>query len=188
MLSPPLPASSSQSKLIDSPMKILLAALLVSSSINAQEPKRIYTEADVVRCTEAEAKIVDKNKASFDKLYSSVLDNYNGAQPCIGAWARNVKGPGASLCSTPGSHFEVGEIQAGSSAELAGIKQGDALLRVAGNPIRFHLDFELAVLSAIPGSSLNIEVKQDASTKSTLVRVGLMSIKPGSSMLCQFAQ
>jgi predicted metalloprotease with PDZ domain len=169
-------------------MKILLAALLVSSSINAQEPKRINTEADAVRCAEAEAKIVDENKASLDKLYSSAMDNYNGGQPCIGIWAVNVKGPGASVCTTSGSHFEVGEVQAGSSAELAGLRQGDALLSVAGNPIRFHLDFELAVLSALPGSNLNVEVKQDASTKSTLVRVGLMSIKPGSSMLCQFAQ
>jgi C-terminal processing protease CtpA/Prc len=169
-------------------MKIFLAALLVSSSINAQEPKGINAEADALRCAEAEAKIVDENKASLDKLYSSSMDSYNGGQPCIGIWAVNVKGAGASVCTTSGSHFEVGEVQAGSSAELAGLRQGDVLLSVAGNPIRFQLDFELAVLSALPGSNLNVEVKQDASTKSTLVRVGLMYIKPGSSMLCQFSQ
>jgi predicted metalloprotease with PDZ domain len=169
-------------------MKILLAALLVAFNANAQGLTRVDTEADVFKCAEAEVEIVDKNKTSFDKLFSSAMDDYNGAQPCIGFWARNVKGPGASACGASGPQFEVGEVQPGSSADLAGLKRGDVLLKVAGKPIRFHLDFELALLGAKPGSNLNVEVKQSTSTKSTLVQVGLMSIKPGSSMLCQSAR
>lgn len=169
-------------------MKLLLAALLLTVDVNAQEPTPVDSVVDVVQCAEVEAEIIDKNKASFGALFSNAMDNYNGAQPCIGFWAHNVKGPGASVCGTSGPQFQVGEVQEGGSADHAGFKQGDALLKVAGNPIRFHLDFELAILKARPGSNLNIEVKQGISIRSSLVRVGLMSIKPGSSMLCRFSQ
>lgn len=166
-------------------MKILLAALLVAFNVNAEGPTPVDTEADVFKCAEAEAEIVDKNKRSFDKLFSNAMDDYNGAQPCIGFWARNIKGPSASVCGASAPQFEVGEVQPGSSADFAGLKPGDVLLNIAGKPIRFHLDFELAILGAKPGSKLNVEVKQSPSTKSTLVQVGLMPIKPASSMLCQ---
>ena len=55
--------------------------------------------------------------------------------------------------------FVVGEIQAGSNAEKGGMKVGDRILSINGNPVKYYDEFE-AVKQANKGKQVTLEVAQ----------------------------
>lgn len=135
-------------------------------------------------CLQKEDRQVERNKVQMDQLFRAAMERYKGAQPCVGVWARSVHGPGFSVCSKSEPHFVLGTVQPDSGASAAGLREGDILLSVNGFPVKFHLDFEVQVLAAEPGTTVAIATQRDGKPLNHQVVVGLLRVAPDSPLSC----
>ena len=64
--------------------------------------------------------------------------------------------------------FAVGQVQMGSNAEKGGLKEGDRILSIAGEPVTYYHEFE-AVKQANKGKEVTLEVVQSSSDPESAV-------------------
>jgi membrane-associated protease RseP (regulator of RpoE activity) len=135
-------------------------------------------------CLQQEDHQVERNKVQMDQLFRAAMERYKGAQSCVGVWARNLHGPGFSVCGKSEPHFVLGPVQPDSGASDAGLREGDILLSINEFPVKFHLDFEVQVLAAAPGTIVSIATQRDGKILSHQVIVGLLRVAPDAPLLC----
>lgn len=63
-------------------------------------------------------------------------------------------------------------VDAGSPAAQAGVQVGDVLQRMAGNPIRHGVDFQLMLIGRRPGEKLTMELNRNGKTITTQAVLG----------------
>lgn len=82
--------------------------------------------------------------------------------PTIGVLFRMSSGAGGVILDT---------VLAGSTAEAAGLRAGDRVLRVEGKSVKDSVQLAIALFEAAPGSTITIEFERDGQTKVARVAV-----------------
>ncbi|MCO5297855.1 MAG: PDZ domain-containing protein [Fimbriimonadaceae bacterium] len=96
-----------------------------------------------------------------------VLDGFRSPShevihPSLGVFCRDAPGAGAV----------VEMVQAGSSANMAGLRPGDIIFQLNGSPVKNQIDFAKLVFEQEVGSIIPMRVRRGASTVLMMVRVG----------------
>lgn len=96
-----------------------------------------------------------------------VLDGFRSPShevihPSLGVFCRDAPGGGAV----------VEMVQAGSSANVAGLRPGDVIFQLNGSPVKNQIDFAKLVFEQEVGSIIPMRVRRGASTVLMMVRVG----------------
>lgn len=119
----------------------------------------------------------------FDELYRRNLEaNVNGV-PCIGVAAR--KPATTSACARESEQVVLGDIEAGSPAERAGLKSGDILLSVAGMAQNYWRDLEVQTLRSTIGDRLPLQIIRNGQIITANVEIGRMVVLPGEPFVCK---
>ncbi len=66
----------------------------------------------------------------------------------------------------------VAQVESGTPAAKAGIKQGDVILKLNGQPVQSANDLRLRVSQTEPGTTVNLEVSRDGKTQTIPVTLG----------------
>ncbi len=68
--------------------------------------------------------------------------------------------------------FVVGDVTSGGPADEAGIRSGDVLVSLDGEPIRDFFDFRVAIANSQPGTEVELEVFRDGENMNFTVELG----------------
>lgn len=98
---------------------------------------------------------------SLQQAMKGLLQGKDVQRPSIGVDVKNAKGGGALIAA----------VHPGSSAEEAGIKQGDVVLEIDSQPIQDQVDLARIVMEHEVGSSMRIKLKRGRQILIVPVRV-----------------
>lgn len=73
----------------------------------------------------------------------------------------------------------VSEVQAGSPAEKAGVKQGDVILRLNGAELANTAELRNKVALLLPGSNAEVDIIRDGQNQTVSIKIGERPTKPG---------
>lgn len=68
--------------------------------------------------------------------------------------------------------FIIGDIEQGGPADEAGLKSGDVVVELDGEPVRDFFDFRVAIASASPGTEVELGIFRDGEEMSITVELG----------------
>ncbi len=134
--------------------------------------------------------VKDTNGAtrSISVTLAAAPDKPDSAFRGVGFGARDSGGarnaPGQSPVPDAAPRFVIASVVAGSPAELAGLKQGDAIVAVDGNAVAAQDDLAGLVTARKPGDSIKLEVTDAAGASRTIsVTLGDNPSKVGTAYL-----
>jgi S1-C subfamily serine protease len=84
------------------------------------------------------------------------------AHPALGIFCRDAPGDGAVI----------EQVQANSPAQQAGLRPGDVILELAGEPIENQIEYAKVLLRQRVGSTVPIKIRRSGETIDLVVRVG----------------
>jgi hypothetical protein len=138
--------------------------------------------ADREQCLSVERSVIAANSKSMSHLFRHALDNYDSAMPCIGASAKLKSGLHSSACDGMPMPYELQHTQTDYPLYKAGLRDGDIIDSIDDQPIRFPMDFEVAVMSVVPTKVVNVKVVRLGKVINASAIVGIQL--PGEGMYC----
>ena len=134
------------------------------------------------RCVALEKDFIGMNSQEMRRLFGLALERYEGAMPCIGAAAKFRDAKTSSACEAMPLPYVLDRVQQGSPAQLAGLRDGDAVDAIGERPIRFPMDFDVAILGTQPGSFIPVRITRGDRSFIGQVRIGVQL--PGDGATC----
>jgi membrane-associated protease RseP (regulator of RpoE activity) len=134
------------------------------------------------RCIALEKDFIGMNSQDMRRLFGLAQERYEGAMPCIGAAAKFRDAKTTSACEAMPLPYVLDRVQQGSPAQLAGLRDGDAVDAIGERPIRFPMDFDVAILGAQPGSFMPVRIIRGDRSFVGQVRIGAQF--PGDGAKC----
>ncbi len=106
-----------------------------------------------------------------------VIDGFRSAKhevlyPSLGVFCRDADGKGAI----------VEMVQAGGAAHVAGVRPGDVIFELNGEPVRNQISFAKIVFEQEIGRAVTLRVRRGAMTVLMIVRVGKAQAELGSEL------
>jgi serine protease Do len=76
----------------------------------------------------------------------------------------------------------VTSVLTGSPAEAAGIRAGDVVLAVNGEPVRQRIDLDIALIDGQPGEDLSLTLRRGGDTVRRTLRLGARATPDGAAL------
>ena len=159
----------------------------ITAGCATQQPTTV-TSSPVVqkqpdeRCLSLEQDFIGMNSQEMRRLFGYAQERYDGAMPCIGAAAKFRDAKTTSACEAMPLPYVLDRVQLGSPAQLAGLRDGDAVDAIGERPIRFPMDFDVAILGTQPGSFVPVRITRGDRSFVGQVRIGVQL--PGEGAKC----
>jgi membrane-associated protease RseP (regulator of RpoE activity) len=167
--------------------KLLFVYLSLIAGCSTPQHKSVENAPAVLkerdeRCLSLEKEFIGMNSQDMRRLFGLAQENYDGAMPCVGATAKLRGNATTSSCDVMPMPYVLDRVQLGSPAQLAGLRDGDAVESVGDRPINFPMDFEVTILGSRPGSFIPVRVTRGERSFIGQVRVGAQF--PGDGAQC----
>lgn len=134
------------------------------------------------RCVALEKDFIGMNGQEMRRLFGLALERYEGGMPCIGAAAKIRDAKTGSVCEAMPLPYVLDRVRPGSPAQLAGLRDGDTVDAIGERPIRFPMDFDVAILGTQPGSFMPVRITRGDRSFIGQVRIGIQL--PGDGANC----
>jgi S1-C subfamily serine protease len=106
---------------------------------------------------------------------AGITDKLAGTEPGAIAYAGWVIGTPASSVTTPGPAF-VDKIDIGGPADYAGLRHGDQILAIDGQPVRSPEDVIRIVNRKSPYQTILIELRRSGTRRTTMLTLGYLPL------------